>query len=63
MMQQGNRKARQTHEIVCGLLKKRKEKCPRAAHKYRGVHKCWGCPHARWWRSGKPYGPSRRLKP
>jgi hypothetical protein len=67
MMRTGNAKAKFSTEIKCGIqgsrVRLRRQKCPRnpSGRKFRGIHKCWGCPSAYWADSGKPYGPWRRM--
>ena len=58
-MFQSSKKAKGTGEIVCDAWSERGKKCPKhpRGHRYRGVNKCWGCPSAKWYSTGKPYGP------
>jgi len=47
-------RAKGTGDIVCG---NKKSSCPKhpEGHRYRGKNKCWGCGHATWYSTGKPY--------
>ena len=72
MVMIANAKAHITQEIKCAAsgqkdMAGRAVKCPpgrgESGNKFRGVHKCWGCPSAVWSSGslkGQPYGPRRR---
>ena len=73
MVMIANAKAHISAQIKCGRagkkgLNRKAIKCPPgrggSGSKFRGIHKCWGCPSAIWRHGalkGQPYGPRRRM--